>query len=375
MPNPVLVLELCPFRCHPRLQFGSVRVAHTFSPASTGHSGPPPSLLAAPPLAAVASRIRRASPPRAARASCAFVATARASPSSRMRVVVARRRLARHSMATLDGDASLAPRSRGRALDRPWHKTYLDRRARASKAQKRALRELYGAHGVAFDAREARRAREGRGDAGSDDGASRRARETDAALWTTLDCDALCGAGGAGRGRALEVGFGMGDNLLSSAAAFDDHVFVGCEVHRPGVAQALMGIEARGLGDRVKVSRADGLWVLDAYATARSLDEVACHFPDPWRGESKAHRRLVNPLLFVLLERALRPGGRLSVATDDAEYAEHVRRVFRDFAQPRGWARCDAFARFDSKYSLKASEEGRECVDFGFRFPGSIDVA
>ena len=278
-------------------------------------------------------------------------------------------------MATLDGDASLAPRSRGRALDRPWHKTYLDRRAHASKAQKRALRELYGAHGVAFDAREARRAREGRGDAGSDDGASRRARETDAALWTTLDYDALFGARGAGRRRALEVGFGMGDNLLSSAAAFDDHVFVGCEVHRPGVAQALMGIEARGFGDRVKVSRADGLWVLDAYATARSLDEVACHFPDPWRGESKAHRRLVNPLLFVLLERALRPGGRLSVATDDAEYAEHVRRVFRDFAQPRGWARCDAFARFDSKYSLKASEEGRECVDFGFRFPGSIDVA
>ena len=196
-----------------------------------------------------------------------------------------------------------------------------------------------------------------------------------AALWTTLDYDALFGARGAGRRRALEVGFGMGDNLLSSAAAFENHVFVGCEVHRPGVAQALMGIEARGLGDRVKVSRADGLWVLDAYATARSLDEVACHFPDPWRGESKAHRRLVNPLLFVLLERALRPGGRLSVATDDAEYAEHVRRVFRDFAQPRGWARCDAFARFDSKYSLKASEEGRECVDFGFRFPGSIDVA
>lgn len=29
----------------------------------------------------------------------------------------------------------------------------------------------------------------------------------------------------------FEVGFGMGDNLLSSAAAFDDYVFVGCEVY------------------------------------------------------------------------------------------------------------------------------------------------
>ena len=278
---------------------------------------------------------------------------------------------ARHSMATLDGDASLAPRSRGRALDRPWHKTYLDRRAHASKAQKRALRELYGAHGVAFDAREARRAREGRGDAGSDDGASRRARETDAALWTTLDYDALFGARGAGRRRALEVGFGMGDNLLSSAAAFEDHVFVGCEVHRPGVAQALMGIEARGLGDRVKVSRADGLWVLDAYATARSLDEVACHFPDPWRGASKARRRLVNPLLFVAA-RNRAATGRQAVRGDGRRRVRRARGAacFATSRRPRGWARCDAFARFDSAYSLKASRAtvARASIS-GFGFP------
>ena len=294
-----------------------------------------------------------------------------------MRVVVARRRLRgvtrwRRSTAT----RRCAPRSRGRALDRPWHKTYLDRRAHASKAQKRALRELYGAHGVAFDAREARRAREGRGDAGSDDGASRRARETDAALWTTLDYDALFGARGAGRRRALEARIRDGRRLAARRRRrCADHVFVGCETHKPGVARALTMIAARDLGARVKVARADGLWVLDAYATARSLDEVACHFPDPWRGASKARRRLVNPLLFSMLETALRPGGRLSVATDDAEYAAHVERVFRDFAAPRGWTRCDAFARFDSAYSLKAARDGRACVDFGFRFSGDIDVA
>ena len=269
------------------------------------------------------------------------------------------------------GDASaVAPRTRGRALDRPWHKTWLDRRAPLSKAQRRALRELGGAHGVEFDAREGRRAREGRGDGdarATTNGASRGV--------ASLDYDALFGDEAIGRRRALELGFGTGDGLLATAAALPDHVFVGCETHKPGVARALTMIAARDLGARVKVARADGLWVLDAYATARSLDEVACHFPDPWRGASKARRRLVNPLLFSMLETALRPGGRLSVATDDAEYAAHVERVFRDFAAPRGWTRCDAFARFDSAYSLKAARDGRACVDFGFRFSGDIDVA
>lgn len=66
-----------------------------------------------------------------------------------------------------------------------------------------------------------------------------------------------------------------------------------------------MGIEVCGFGDCVKVLRVDGLWVLDAYVTARSLDEVACYFSDSWRGEFKVYRCLVNFLLFVLFERVL----------------------------------------------------------------------
>tara|TARA_B100001540_G_scaffold305609_1_gene316745 strand:- start:1779 stop:2774 length:996 start_codon:yes stop_codon:yes gene_type:complete len=249
-------------------------------------------------------------------------------------------------------------RARGRAMDKAWHRTFIKTRPRMSARQKKNHRELFPRHGIAFDASVGvGKTRDGR--------------------WRVLDYDRAFEGRREGRRRVLELGFGLGDNLVESADVMrETHVFVGAEVHRPGVASALGAIDARGL-DNVLVAEIDALWLLRDFCEESSLEELVIHFPDPWLGENKAHRRLVNPMLLELAERALAPNGRLSVATDADEYKAHVERVFRSFGEPRGWTPDDEpFARFESKYSKKARDEGRKTVDYAFRFakPSRRDV-
>ena len=61
-----------------------------------------------------------------------------------------------------------------------------------------------------------------------------------------LDWDASFGV--AGR-RVVEIGFGMGDSLLSMAQADPETQFVGIEVHRPGVGRLLAQVMATGVSN------------------------------------------------------------------------------------------------------------------------------
>src|SRR5687767_10362887 len=49
--------------------------------------------------------------------------------------------------------------------------------------------------------------------------------------------------------RALEIGFGNGDALIAMAAANPGNDYLGIEVHRPGVGQALRELAAREVGN------------------------------------------------------------------------------------------------------------------------------
>ena len=57
------------------------------------------------------------------------------------------------------------------------------------------------------------------------------------------------------------------------------------------------------------------------------LDEIWINFSDPWPKTRHAHRRLIQPPFVADVARALRPGGRLFVATDDVPYAHQIDEV------------------------------------------------
>jgi len=126
--------------------------------------------------------------------------------------------------------------------------------------------------------------------------------------------------------RVLEIGFGNGEQLLHSAQAEAASDFIGIEVHRPGVGRLMNGL-AEAAVDNVRLYNHDAVEVLEHEIAPASLAEVRIYFPDPWHKKRHNKRRLVQPEFLALLASRVIPGGRLHLATDWADYAEHIRDV------------------------------------------------
>lgn len=121
----------------------------------------------------------------------------------------------------------------------------------------------------------------------------------------------------------LEIGFGNGDSLTQQAAGQPEANFVGIEVHEPGVGHCLIRIREFGLRN-LRLLCDDAVEVLDRRVPPHSIDRINLYFPDPWPKKRHHKRRLVQPKFLALCARALRPGGTLHIATDWANYAEHI---------------------------------------------------
>ncbi|MFV0478197.1 MAG: tRNA (guanosine(46)-N7)-methyltransferase TrmB [Parahaliea sp.] len=124
----------------------------------------------------------------------------------------------------------------------------------------------------------------------------------------------------------LEIGFGMGQSLLTMAAAAPERRFIGIEVHKPGVGRLLHGMSAQNI-DNIRVYCHDAVDVLQNCIPVTSLAAVHIFFPDPWHKKRHHKRRLIQTDFVALLVSRLKPGGILHLATDWQNYAEQMMAV------------------------------------------------
>ncbi len=168
----------------------------------------------------------------------------------------------------------------------------------------------------------------------------------------------------------VEIGFGSGDHLLASAKGRPDSDFLGIEVHRPGAGRVLQQADKLGLSN-LRVLCADAVEVLRQCLPAASIDEVVIFFPDPWPKKRHQKRRLVQPAFIEVLARALRPGGRLRLATDWADYARHMLEVMSAAPQfvnvsESGGAIARPADRPLTRFESRGLRLGHEVADFEF---------
>lgn len=124
----------------------------------------------------------------------------------------------------------------------------------------------------------------------------------------------------------LEIGFGQGEATVAMAAADPDRDVLAVDVHRPGAGVLLQRLEGAGLSN-VRVVVGDAVPLLRDRVPDGSLDELRVFFPDPWPKARHHKRRLVTPAFVALAASRLRPGGRLHLATDWADYADAMLRA------------------------------------------------
>ena len=130
----------------------------------------------------------------------------------------------------------------------------------------------------------------------------------------------------------FEVGFGMGDSLVTQAANNPNINYIETEVHRPGVGHLLIGLTEAKLNN-LRVFAEDGLDVLTQSIPGDSLSGVQVFFPDPWHKKRHHKRRILNEAFLNLIAEKLITGGVLHAATDWVPYAEEIAALFEAAGQ------------------------------------------
>lgn len=125
----------------------------------------------------------------------------------------------------------------------------------------------------------------------------------------------------------LEIGFGDGESLVQQATANPEKHYVGIEVHEPGVGHCLLKARDAGINN-LRLLMHDAIEVLNDQIPPESLSRVNLYFPDPWPKKRHHKRRIVQDTFLNTIADRLSEGGTLNIATDWADYAEHIDAVF-----------------------------------------------
>ena len=185
-------------------------------------------------------------------------------------------------------------------------------------------------------------------------------------------CAHLAGAGGQNHFKTvLEIGFGMGQATAHIAALRPHTLFIGCEVHEPGVGALLKLIGEQDLHN-LRIVQHDAVEVLTHMVAPASLQGVHIFFPDPWHKKRHHKRRLIQPPFVRLLAERLAPGGYLHLATDWEPYARQMLAVLG--AEPLLRNSTDGYAprpdyRPDTKFERRGLRLGHGVWDLVFHRP------
>lgn len=121
----------------------------------------------------------------------------------------------------------------------------------------------------------------------------------------------------------VEIGYGMGDSLLTMAEQEPDKNFIGIEVHLPGVGRLVNEAGKRKLSN-LKTYCADAIDVLTHCIAEHSVSRLQLFFPDPWHKKRHHKRRIVQAEFIDLVNSRLTAGGVFHLCTDWQPYAEHM---------------------------------------------------
>jgi tRNA (guanine-N7-)-methyltransferase len=216
-------------------------------------------------------------------------------------------------------------------------RSFVRRAGRTTASQRRALDTLWPVYGLEFDE-------------------------------TLLDLPLLFGRTAP---VVLEIGFGNGETLVEQAASNPDQDFVGIEVHEPGVGHCLLKADEAAVGN-LRVIMHDAVEVLSRQVPPGSLARVNLYFPDPWPKKRHHKRRIIQDAFVGLLAERLAGGGTLHIATDWANYAEHIDEVLSRSdrfvcLERRDHAGEAPLNRPGTKFERRGLRKGHDITDWCFK--------
>ncbi|MFT5220516.1 MAG: tRNA (guanine-N7-)-methyltransferase [Gammaproteobacteria bacterium] len=168
----------------------------------------------------------------------------------------------------------------------------------------------------------------------------------------------------------LEIGIGNGDALIAMASADTQSLYIGIEVHEPGIGRCLNNIHKLQLSN-IRLVCSDAVEVLTQMIKPASLDRLLLFFPDPWHKKRHHKRRIVNQQFRDLISNALKPGAVFHAATDWENYAEHIAGEFlgdprfNNCGDSQGYTECPEYRPL-TKFEARGRRLGHGVWDLMF---------
>lgn len=115
----------------------------------------------------------------------------------------------------------------------------------------------------------------------------------------------------------------------------------------------------------------DAIEVLEGQIPLASLQQINLYFPDPWPKKRHHKRRIVQLPFLELCADRLETGGSLHIATDWADYAEHIDQVLAQSARFSGAERREhsgeePLSRPMTKFEKRGLSKGHRIWDWRF---------
>lgn len=156
----------------------------------------------------------------------------------------------------------------------------------------------------------------------------------------------------------IEIGFGMGENLLSVAQNKPDEDFIGIEVHQPAVGNILNKIHEQKLSN-VKIINHDAVEVFSHQINDKSINSISIFFPDPWHKTNHHKRRLIADKFVNLIAKKTIKDGHIYLATDWEHYANQMLNVFTKNQHYKNLSKTNTFCkRMDFRPVTKFEKRG-----------------
>lgn len=170
---------------------------------------------------------------------------------------------------------------------------------------------------------------------------------------------------------ALEIGCGVGDFIVKTAADHPDLNFIAIDFYNKGCYKTCRRIDRAGLTN-VRVLREEARQFIAERITKGSLAAVYINCPDPWPKKKHRKRRLVSRQFLEFLEGYLAPGADFFFATDFDDYGIDVAGTMPGLGGFANMLVPDLY-RFDlegyhlSKYMRKFMAEGKKIYFIHYR--------
>ena len=155
----------------------------------------------------------------------------------------------------------------------------------------------------------------------------------------------------------LEIGFGLGENLLFQATKYPKNYFIGIDPFINGVANIIQKAKELNLNN-VSILDMPVQKVLDNFSD-NFFSKVFVLFPDPWMKNKQKKRRLLNYLFLEKILKKMKVKSSFIFATDDQDYFNFVTKeisLLRKKIDTFEYSPSNKHPIADTKYSNKATK-------------------